>query len=297
MGPLYTVWDKHGEPALPTPPPQATPTPPPLMSDMTALLDDLSYIPQINVHHVAGDIDNIQSASVVMYERKICVTSRKQSQDPEVSTPAMLFALANGPSRTPMSVNACVVDGVRYVVQSRDERRTTQNSGICAPGPDGGYVSMMADVERALGLGTGAESESNSWNRQEHVVSDMDLRSIPSHRHLMIDLTLRGVVQKNDRRQPKWTHQRSTRSIVSTPVNGVLQDLVALRIDRIRELVGEGGELTTAEINAMVRGGKASPATFLAVGTVEPLLEPSGSSDVARDREVCDDTGGGIGVG
>ncbi|GKC54027.1 zinc finger, CCHC-type containing protein [Tanacetum coccineum] len=36
-----------------------------------------------------------------------------------------------------MSVNACVVDGVRYVVQSRDERRTTQNSGICAPGPDG----------------------------------------------------------------------------------------------------------------------------------------------------------------
>ncbi|GJT19523.1 pyruvate kinase, cytosolic isozyme [Tanacetum coccineum] len=38
---------------------------------------------------------------------------------------------------TPMSVNACVVDGVRYVVQSRDERRTTQNSGICAPGPDG----------------------------------------------------------------------------------------------------------------------------------------------------------------
>ncbi|GJY64202.1 S-adenosyl-L-methionine-dependent methyltransferases superfamily protein [Tanacetum coccineum] len=48
-----------------------------------------------------------------------------------------LFALANGPSRTPMSVNACVVDGVRYVVQSRDERRTTQNSGICAPGPDG----------------------------------------------------------------------------------------------------------------------------------------------------------------
>ncbi|GKG60938.1 hypothetical protein Tco_0616754, partial [Tanacetum coccineum] len=31
------LWDKHGEPALPTPPLQATPTPPPLMSDMTAL--------------------------------------------------------------------------------------------------------------------------------------------------------------------------------------------------------------------------------------------------------------------
>ncbi|GKC03878.1 hypothetical protein Tco_0995488 [Tanacetum coccineum] len=49
--PLYTVWDKHGEPAPPTPPPQATPTPPPLMSDMTSLLDDLSYIPPNNEHN------------------------------------------------------------------------------------------------------------------------------------------------------------------------------------------------------------------------------------------------------
>ncbi|GJX31584.1 hypothetical protein Tco_0241439 [Tanacetum coccineum] len=48
--PLYTVWDKHGEPALPTPPP--------LMSDMTALLDDLSYIPPNNEHNepTQGDI-------------------------------------------------------------------------------------------------------------------------------------------------------------------------------------------------------------------------------------------------
>ena len=36
-----------------------------------------------------------------------------------------------------MSVNSCVVDGVRYVVHSRDERHTTQNNGICAPGKDG----------------------------------------------------------------------------------------------------------------------------------------------------------------
>ncbi|GJX86138.1 hypothetical protein Tco_0336912 [Tanacetum coccineum] len=67
----------------------------------------------------------------------ICERHVNNLQDPEVSTTSELFALANGPSRTPMSVNACVVDGVRYVVQSRDERRTTQNSGICAPGPDG----------------------------------------------------------------------------------------------------------------------------------------------------------------
>ncbi|GJZ42960.1 hypothetical protein Tco_0590215, partial [Tanacetum coccineum] len=56
--PLYIVWDKHGEPTLPTPPPQATPTPPPLRSDMTALLDDLSYIPPNNEHNepIQGDI-------------------------------------------------------------------------------------------------------------------------------------------------------------------------------------------------------------------------------------------------
>ncbi|GJS65818.1 hypothetical protein Tco_0680382 [Tanacetum coccineum] len=57
-------------------------------------------------------------------------------QDPEVSTTSELFALANGPSWTPVLVNSCVIDGVRYVVHSRDERRTTQNSGICSPGPD-----------------------------------------------------------------------------------------------------------------------------------------------------------------
>ncbi|GKA72203.1 hypothetical protein Tco_0778419 [Tanacetum coccineum] len=35
-------------------------------------------------------------------------------QDPEVSTTSELFALANGPSWTPISVNSCVVDGVRF---------------------------------------------------------------------------------------------------------------------------------------------------------------------------------------
>ncbi|GJS07100.1 peptidase C50, separase [Tanacetum coccineum] len=58
-------------------------------------------------------------------------------QDPEVSTTTELFALANGPSWTPVLVNSYVVDGVRYVMHIHDERRTTQNNGICLPGPDG----------------------------------------------------------------------------------------------------------------------------------------------------------------
>nr|GFA73906.1 hypothetical protein [Tanacetum cinerariifolium] len=58
-------------------------------------------------------------------------------KDPEVSTTNELFALACGLTWTPISINSCTVDGVRYVVHSRDERRITQNSGICSPGPDG----------------------------------------------------------------------------------------------------------------------------------------------------------------
>ncbi|PWA35446.1 hypothetical protein CTI12_AA609400 [Artemisia annua] len=44
-----------------------------------------------------------------------------------------LFALACGPSSTATSVNSCVVNGVKFVVHSRDVKRTTQNSGICSP--------------------------------------------------------------------------------------------------------------------------------------------------------------------
>nr|GEZ20917.1 hypothetical protein [Tanacetum cinerariifolium] len=57
-----------------------------------------------------------------------------KDNDLGVSTTSELFALACGPTPTPISVNSCVVNGVRFVVHSRDERHTTQNSGICSPG-------------------------------------------------------------------------------------------------------------------------------------------------------------------
>ncbi|GJS14731.1 hypothetical protein Tco_0409203 [Tanacetum coccineum] len=47
---------------------------------------------------------------------------------------SQLFALACRPTPTPISVNSCIVNDVRFVMHSRDERRTTQNSGICLPG-------------------------------------------------------------------------------------------------------------------------------------------------------------------
>nr|GEX90514.1 hypothetical protein [Tanacetum cinerariifolium] len=57
-------------------------------------------------------------------------------KDPSVSASSELFALACGPTLTPISVNSYVVNSVRFVVHSRDERRTTQNNDICSPGED-----------------------------------------------------------------------------------------------------------------------------------------------------------------
>ncbi|GJR27018.1 transmembrane protein 45B-like protein [Tanacetum coccineum] len=48
-----------------------------------------------------------------------------------------LFALVCGPSSTPISVNSCIVNDVRFVVHSHDERCTTQNNGVCSPGEKG----------------------------------------------------------------------------------------------------------------------------------------------------------------
>nr|GFC36008.1 hypothetical protein [Tanacetum cinerariifolium] len=69
------------------------------------------------------------------FGKQIC--QRHVNNDPGVNESSKLFTLACGPSQTPISVNSCVVNGVRFVVHSRDERRTTQNSDICSPGLDG----------------------------------------------------------------------------------------------------------------------------------------------------------------
>ncbi|GJZ95339.1 hypothetical protein Tco_0667542 [Tanacetum coccineum] len=61
-------------------------------------------------------------------------------KDPGVGASGDLFALAYGPTLTPILVNSCIVNGVRFVVHSRDERRTTQNNGICSPSEKDGYI-------------------------------------------------------------------------------------------------------------------------------------------------------------
>nr|GEW17551.1 hypothetical protein [Tanacetum cinerariifolium] len=64
------------------------------------------------------------------------IRQRHVDKDLGVSASSNLFALACELAPTPISVNSCVVNGVRFVMYSYDKRHTTQNSSICSPGDD-----------------------------------------------------------------------------------------------------------------------------------------------------------------
>nr|GEX09452.1 hypothetical protein [Tanacetum cinerariifolium] len=53
---------------------------------------------------------------------------------------------SRGPTPTPISVNSCVVNSVRFIMHSRDEHRTTQNNGICSPGGKDGEINNMTQI-------------------------------------------------------------------------------------------------------------------------------------------------------
>nr|GEX50002.1 expansin/Lol pI [Tanacetum cinerariifolium] len=76
------------------------------------------------------------------------IRQRHVDNDPGVSTTSKLFALACGPTPTPISVNSCVVNSTRFVMHNRDERRTTQNNGICSPGGKNGemYYGQLQEI-------------------------------------------------------------------------------------------------------------------------------------------------------
>ncbi|GJU61312.1 hypothetical protein Tco_1243147, partial [Tanacetum coccineum] len=68
--------------------------------------------------------------------------------DPGVSATSELFGLACGPTPIPISVNSCVVNGVRLIVHSRNEGRTTRNNGICSPSGKNGemYYGQLQEI-------------------------------------------------------------------------------------------------------------------------------------------------------
>ncbi|GJX07617.1 proton-dependent oligopeptide transporter family protein [Tanacetum coccineum] len=82
------------------------------------------------------------------------IRQRHVDNDPGVSATSELFALACGPTPTPISVNSCVVNGVRFVVHNQDERHITQNSGICSPGGKDGemYYGQLQEILKFLYL-------------------------------------------------------------------------------------------------------------------------------------------------
>nr|GEV14775.1 RNA-directed DNA polymerase, eukaryota [Tanacetum cinerariifolium] len=71
------------------------------------------------------------------------IRQRHVDNDLGVITTNKLFALACGPTPTPISVNSCVVNGVRFVMHSYDKCCTTQNNGIGLP--DGKDIEMYYD--------------------------------------------------------------------------------------------------------------------------------------------------------
>nr|GEV02735.1 hypothetical protein [Tanacetum cinerariifolium] len=94
----------------------------------------------LDVMHIEKKVLESILNTLLMNEKSKDTTMIRQrhiDKDPSVSASSDLFTLAYGPTPTSISVNSCVVNGVRFVVHSRDECRTTQNNGICSPGKDG----------------------------------------------------------------------------------------------------------------------------------------------------------------
>nr|GEW73528.1 S-adenosyl-L-methionine-dependent methyltransferases superfamily protein [Tanacetum cinerariifolium] len=106
----------------------------------------------LNIHFGGDDIPNCSVCALKERNHPSISAPIRQrhvdnDKDPEVSITSELFALACGPTWTPISINSCVVDGVRYAVHSRNERRITQNSNICSPGPDREmYYSQLQEI-------------------------------------------------------------------------------------------------------------------------------------------------------
>ncbi|GJY13952.1 reverse transcriptase domain-containing protein [Tanacetum coccineum] len=78
------------------------------------------------------------------------IRQRYIDKNPSISN--KLFTLACGPTSTSISVNSCVVIGVRFVVHSCDECHTTQNNGICSPGEKDGemYYGQLEEILEIL---------------------------------------------------------------------------------------------------------------------------------------------------
>ncbi|KAJ9552527.1 hypothetical protein OSB04_016572 [Centaurea solstitialis] len=87
--------------------------------------------------------NDAQNKFAAWFKDKIC--NLQLAESPECTEE--LLALAHGPDLNAYSYTACVVNGVRFVVHSRDIRRTTQNSGVAVPGTYGFmFYGQLEDI-------------------------------------------------------------------------------------------------------------------------------------------------------
>nr|GEW42049.1 hypothetical protein [Tanacetum cinerariifolium] len=119
-------------------------------------------------------------------------------KDPKVSTTSKLFALACGPTWTPISINSCIVDGVRYVVHSRDERRTTQNSGICSPGPDREmyYDGQSMEVDAPLDIIDVVDEDDDIIDDEDALPHDLAILMMKTSSILMMMVLTKFILVK-----------------------------------------------------------------------------------------------------
>ncbi|GJU31109.1 reverse transcriptase domain-containing protein [Tanacetum coccineum] len=65
----------------------------------------------------------------------------------DFATSLELFALASEPKDHATYYTSCIVNGVKFVVHSRDERLITQNSGVSMPGENGSmYYGLLEEI-------------------------------------------------------------------------------------------------------------------------------------------------------
>nr|GEW19473.1 hypothetical protein [Tanacetum cinerariifolium] len=121
-----------------------------------AFFDIMIYL-VIHLHLEALEGGPIRPRWMFPFERfmkklKGYVRNKAKPEDNEqgVSAISELFALACVPTPTLISVNSCIVNGVRFVVHSRDERRTTKNNDICLPGGKEGEINEGRKVKHLV---------------------------------------------------------------------------------------------------------------------------------------------------
>nr|GEZ11580.1 hypothetical protein [Tanacetum cinerariifolium] len=79
--------------------------------------------------------NNLEAEFPRWFDLQIC--QKSMENDPWCSPESELFSLACGPESNANSYAACVVNSVKFLVHDRDIHRTTHNSGVATPGPNG----------------------------------------------------------------------------------------------------------------------------------------------------------------